>query len=147
MPDIKNNCIVTIKSRQVMLGEEETSDIIVPGFKTVRNGKTYISYTVYYDEDRECKNKETVKILSSDTVELIRHGFFNSKMLFKKGESCVCDYSSHMVHTMLTIDTLDVSVKESEGLTEIYLEYKIDMDTDAAISIFFTLTAENSGSL
>ena len=143
MPQINNNCIVTLESRQIMLGDEEVTSISVPASKTKRNGKTYISYTVYYDDAEEWENKEILKIVSNDCIELIRQGFLKAKMVFKKGETAVCDYTSPAGKMILSVDTLDLAINDSPQLTQIDLKYKIELDSDAEILVYFKFTAQS----
>ena len=112
MPEFENNCIVTLDSRQVMQGQEDSTVTTVPAFRTERNGHTYIYYTVYYDDNRECKNKEFIKIVDNKTVEIVRTGLLKAKMLFKENESTVTDYSSPAGQLTMCIDTkkLDISI-------------------------------------
>ncbi|MDD5924543.1 MAG: DUF1934 domain-containing protein [Clostridia bacterium] len=144
MTELNNNCLVTLKSRQIMLGDEDTSVIKVPALRTEKNGKTYIYYTVFYDDDNQIANKETVKIVSDDCVELLRSGLLKSKMVFKKGETTSSVYASPAGQMMMSITTDELDIEQSEKKLVINMKYKIALDNDADILIYFKLTSESN---
>ena len=144
MTELNNNCLVTLESRQIMLGDEDTSVIKVPALRTEKNGKTYIYYTVFYDDDNQIANKETVKIVSDDCVELLRSGLLKSKMVFKKGETTSSVYASPAGQMMMSITTDELDIEQSEKKLVINMKYKIALDNDADILIYFKLTSESN---
>ncbi len=144
MTELNNNCLVTLESRQIMLGDEDTSVINVPALRTEKNGKTYIYYTVFYDDDNQIANKETVKIASDDCVELLRSGLLKSKMVFKKGETTSSVYASPAGQMMMSITTDELDIQKSEKKLVINMKYKIALDNDADILIYFKLTSESN---
>ena len=144
MTELNNNCLVTLESRQIMLGDEDTSVINVPALRTEKNGKTYIYYTVFYDDDNQMANKETVKIVSDDCVELIRSGLLKSKMVFKKGETTSSIYSSPAGQMMMSITTEELDIEKNEKKLIINMKYKIALDNDVDILIYFKMTSESN---
>lgn len=142
MSELKSNVIVTFESRQISNGEEERTTITVPGYKTEKNGQTYIYYSVYYDEDRKYENKELVKIKSTDSIEIMRTGLLKSKMVFKTGETTVTDYQTPAGHLFISILTEKVDIDITDTSVKFNMNYRITLDDDADILVYFKFSAD-----
>ena len=144
MPELTPNCTVTFESRQIMQGEEEKSVISVPAYRTNKNGIEYIYYTVYYDSENECENREIVKIKNENCIELIRNGFLKSKMTFIQNETTVTDYQSPAGHLYISITTENLKTVITDDKITINMKYKINLDDDVEVLIYFKFTADSN---
>ncbi|MBR2453328.1 MAG: DUF1934 domain-containing protein [Clostridia bacterium] len=125
---MENNAMILLKTLQSAEGEEETNEIELQtkGKFAKRNGKFYIVY-----EESELtgfENTTTTIKVEENSVSMIRHGKYNTKMEFRLGEKSLCNYQTP--YGAIPVGVNPVLIENNLGADggDIKLEYILDID-------------------
>jgi uncharacterized beta-barrel protein YwiB (DUF1934 family) len=116
--------VVTVKSKQIVDGSEESIELVTPG-KFYRKENAYY---VVYDETEVSGMKGTTTTLKIDgrSVSMIRFGTVSSKLNFKKGVRDVSLYQTPYGVLELAVDPRQVAINVNEDGGEIKLAYGLE---------------------
>lgn len=123
-----DNAIISIKTLQNIEGEDDVNEIELQtkGKFAEKNGKFYIIY-----EESELTGFEdtttTIKV-SDDSVSMTRSGKYNSKMVFRRGEKRLCNYSTPYGVIPMGVNPIRLESKLSNEGGKVAIEYIIDID-------------------
>lgn len=125
---MKDNAMISLKTMQNVDGDDQVNEIELQtqGKFAQRNGKFYIIY-----EESELTGFEdtttTIKV-AEDCVSMTRNGKYNSKMVFRKGEKCLCSYQTP--YGVIPVGVNPISLRSSLGESggNVDIEYILDID-------------------
>lgn len=132
--------MIYLKTLQNIEGNDELNEIELQtkGRFARKNDKFYIIY-----EESELTGFEdtttTIKV-SEDAVSMTRKGKYNSRMIFKLGEKCLCSYSTP--YGVIPVGVNPISLKnnlDTEG-GNLDIEYILDIDNQEYITNRLRLT-------
>lgn len=125
---MENNAMIYLKTLQSVDGENETDEIELQtkGTFAIKNNKFYIIY-----EESELTGFEdtttTIKV-SDDAVSMTRKGKYNSRMEFRPGEKCLCNYNTPFGVIPVGVNPISVENNLSEKGGNLAIEYILDID-------------------
>lgn len=125
---MKDNAMISLKTLQNIDGSNEVNEIELQtkGKFAEKNGKFYIIY-----EESELTGFEdtttTIKV-SEDAVSLTRSGKYNSRMVFKKGEKCLCNYSTPYGVIPVGVNPTILESRLGDSGGKVSIEYILDID-------------------
>lgn len=125
---MKDNAMISLKTIQNVDGTDEANEIELKtkGKFAEKNGKFYIIY-----EESELTGFEdtttTIKV-SEDAVSMTRSGKYNSKMVFKRGEKCLCSYKTPYGVIPVGINPVVLESKLNDEGGKVNIEYILDFD-------------------
>lgn len=139
---MKENAMISLKTLQT---GPESDDVNEIELKTVgrfaeKDGKFYIIY-----EESELTGFEdsttTIKV-SGDSVSMTRKGKYNSRMLFKKGEKCLCNYATPYGVIPVGVNPTLLESKLDTNGGKVKIEYILDIDNCDYLKNSLNLTVE-----
>ena len=125
---MKDNAMISLKTLQNIDGSDEVNEIELQtkGKFAEKNGKFYIIY-----EESELTGFEdtttTIKV-SKDAVSMTRSGKYNSKMVFRKGEKCLCSYATPYGVIPVGVNPVLLESNFGEEGGKVNIEYILDID-------------------
>ncbi len=125
---MKDNAMICLKTLQNIEGDSEVNEIelTTKGKFAERNGKFYIIY-----QESELTGFEdtttTIKV-SEDSVSMTRSGKYNSRMVFRRGEKCLCSYSTPYGVIPVGVNPTLLESKMDEQGGNVNIEYILDVD-------------------
>jgi uncharacterized beta-barrel protein YwiB (DUF1934 family) len=128
MKKMKENAMISLKTLQNVEGSDKTDEIELQtkGRFAEKNGKFYIIY-----EESELTGFEdtttTIKV-SEDAVSMTRSGKYNSKMVFRRGEKCLCNYATPYGVIPVGVNPVLLESKLSSEGGNVSIEYILDID-------------------
>ncbi len=117
--------LVKVRGKQIGLEDEDEIEIINVGSYYERNGKKFIRYEEFQEEQGSVLNM--IK-LDGKSVEITKKGSVGVQMIFRQGEKVNSCYETPFGNMMMGIYTNSVSWTESEELIEVNLSYIIEMN-------------------
>ncbi len=137
---MENNAMIFLKTVQNIDGNEEINEIELQtkGKFAKKNNQFFISY-----EESELTGFDdtttTIKV-AENVVSMTRNGKYNTKMVFRLGEKCLCSYATP--YGVIPVGVNPVAVEnnlgEDGGVLEI--EYVLDIDNSDYITNKLNLT-------
>ncbi len=125
---MKDNAMISLKTLQNIEGDSEVNEIelTTKGKFAEKNGKFYIIY-----QESELTGFEdtttTIKV-SEDSVSMTRSGKYNSKMVFRRGEKCLCSYSTPYGVIPVGVNPTLLESKMNDQGGNVNIEYILDVD-------------------
>ena len=125
---MKDNAMISLKTLQNIDGDDEVNEIELQtkGIFAQKNGKFYIIY-----EESELTGFEdtttTIKV-SQDSVSMTRSGKYNSKMVFRRGEKCLCNYATPYGVIPVGVNPTVLESKLTDDGGKVNIEYILDID-------------------
>lgn len=118
------NVLITVKGvQQDDAGEMSSSETVVHGEYYFRNGSHYIFYEETVEDSGE-KVKSNLK-LKGNTLELIRKGAADSRMIFETGKRHAVDYATPFGVLKMETVTFQILLLEEEEHIRIEAEYDL----------------------
>ncbi len=117
--------LVKVRGKQIGLEDEDEIEIINVGAYYERNGKKYIRYEEFQEEQGSVLNM--IK-LDGQGVEITKKGSVGVQLIFRENEKVNSCYETPFGNMMMGIYTNSVSWTESEELIEVNLSYVIEMN-------------------
>ena len=115
--------LITIRGVHTLDHEDNDVEMIVRGDYYQKNGKHYILYEEIL-EGAEERVKNVIKI-SPSSMDIIKKGVTNSRMLFKKNLSC---YSTPVGNLVIGIQANHFYVEEQENSIKVNVDYSLDIN-------------------
>lgn len=125
---MKDNAMISLKTLKNIEGDSEVNEIelTTKGKFAEKNGKFYIIY-----QESELTGFEdtttTIKV-SEDSVSMTRSGKYNSKMVFRRGEKCLCSYATPYGIIPVGVNPTMLESKMSAQGGNVNIEYILDVD-------------------
>lgn len=132
--------MIYLKTLQNIEGNDELNEIELQtkGRFARKDDKFYIIY-----EESELTGFEdtttTIKV-SDDMVSMTRKGKFNSRMVFKLGEKCLCNYSTPYGVIPVGVNPISVENNLDTDGGNLNIEYILDIDNQDYITNRLKLT-------
>ena len=139
---MKDNAMISLKTLQNIEGDSEVNEIelTTKGKFAEKNGKFYIIY-----QESELTGFEdtttTIKV-SEDTVSMTRSGKYNSKMVFRRGEKCLCSYATPYGVIPVGVNPILLESKMNEQGGNVNIEYILDVDNKDYLKNRLNLTVK-----
>ena len=116
----------TISGIQMMDEEDSDVEMIIRGDYYQKNGKHYILYEEIL-EGAEERVKNVIKI-SPSSMDIIKKGVTNSRMLFEKNKKNLSCYSTPVGNLVIGIQANHFYVEEQENSIKVNVDYSLDIN-------------------
>lgn len=118
--------LITIRGVHTLDHEDNDVEMIVRGDYYQKNGKHYILYEEIL-EGAEERVKNVIKI-SPSSMDIIKKGVTNSRMLFEKNKKNLSCYSTPVGNLVIGIQANHFYVKEQENSIKVNVDYSLDIN-------------------
>ncbi len=118
--------MITIRGVHTLDHEDNDVEMIVRGDYYQKNGKHYILYEEIL-EGAEERVKNVIKI-SPSSMDIIKKGVTNSRMLFEKNKKNLSCYSTPVGNLVIGIQANHFYVEEQENSIKVNVDYSLDIN-------------------
>ena len=118
--------LITIRGVHTLDHEDNDVEMIVRGDYYQKNGKHYILYEEIL-EGAEERVKNVIKI-SPSSMDIIKKGVTNSRMLFEKNKKNLSCYSTPVGNLVIGIQANHFYVEEQENSIKFNVDYSLDIN-------------------
>ena len=118
--------LITIRGVHTLDHEDNDVEMIVRGDYYQKNGKHYILYEEIL-EGAEERVKNVVEI-SPSSMDIIKKGVTNSRMLFEKNKKNLSCYSTPVGNLVIGIQANHFYVEEQENSIKVNVDYSLDIN-------------------
>ncbi len=118
--------LITIRGVHTLDHEDNDVEMIVRGDYYQKNGKHYILYEEIL-EGAEERVKNVIKI-SPSSMDIIKKGVTNSRMLFEKNKKNLSCYSTSVGNLVIGIQANHFYVEEQENSIKVNVDYSLDIN-------------------
>lgn len=118
--------LITIRGVHTLDHEDNDVEMIVRGDYYQKNGKYYILYEEIL-EGAEERVKNVIKI-SPSSMDIIKKGVTNSRMLFEKNKKNLSCYSTPVGNLVIGIQANHFYVEEQENSIKVNVDYSLDIN-------------------
>ncbi len=118
--------LITIRGVHTLDHEDNDVEMIVRGDYYQKNGKHYILYEEIL-EGAEERVKNVIKI-SPSSMDIIKKGVTNSRMLFEKNKKNLYCYSTPVGNLVIGIQANHFYVEEQENSIKVNVDYSLDIN-------------------
>ena len=118
--------LITIRGVHTLDHEDNDVEMIVRGDYYQKNGKHYILYEEIL-EGAEERVKDVIKI-SPSSMDIIKKGVTNSRMLFEKNKKNLSCYSTPVGNLVIGIQANHFYVEEQENSIKVNVDYSLDIN-------------------
>lgn len=135
-----NNALISLKTLQESYDGMKPNEIELQtkGRFAERNGKFYIIY-----EESELtgfENTTTTIKVSSDSVSMTRNGKYSSKMVFRKGEKRLCNYTTPFGNIPVSVSPTYLESDMTEAGGNVRIDYVLDLNNNDYLKNSLNLT-------
>ena len=118
--------LITIRGVHTLDHDDNDVEMIVRGDYYQKNGKHYILYEEIL-EGAEERVKNVIKI-SPSSMDIIKKGVTNSRMLFEKNKKNLSCYSTPVGNLVIGIQANHFYVEEQENSIKVNVDYSLDIN-------------------
>ena len=118
--------LITIRGVHTLDHEDNDVEMIVRGDYYQKNGKHYILYEEILEGVEE-RVKNVIKI-SPSSMDIIKKGVTNSRMLFEKNKKNLSCYSTPVGNLVIGIQANHFYVEEQENSIKVNVDYSLDIN-------------------
>ena len=118
--------LITIRGVHTLDHEDNDVEMIIRGDYYQKNGKHYILYEEIL-EGAEERVKNVIKI-SPSSMDIIKKGVTNSRMLFEKNKKNLSCYSTPVGNLVIGIQANHFYVEEQENSIKLNVDYSLDIN-------------------
>lgn len=118
--------LITIRGVHTLDHEDNDVEMIVRGDYYQKNGRHYILYEEIL-EGAEERVKNVIKI-SPSSMDIIKKGVTNSRMLFEKNKKNLSCYSTPVGNLVIGIQANHFYVEEQENSIKVNVDYSLDIN-------------------
>lgn len=118
--------LITIRGVHTLDHEDNDVEMIIRGDYYQQNGKHYILYEEIL-EGAEERVKNVIKI-SPSSMDIIKKGVTNSRMLFEKNKKNLSCYSTPVGNLVIGIQANHFYVEEQENSIKVNVDYSLDIN-------------------
>ena len=118
--------LITIRGVHTLDHEDNDVEMIVRGDYYQKNGKHYILYEEILGGAEE-RVKNVIKI-SPSSMDIIKKGVTNSRMLFEKNKKNLSCYSTPVGNLVIGIQANHFYVEEQENSIKVNVDYSLDIN-------------------
>ena len=118
--------LITIRGVHTLEHEDNDVEMSVRGDYYQKNGKHYILYEEIL-EGAEERVKNVIKI-SPSSMDIIKKGVTNSRMLFEKNKKNLSCYSTPVGNLVIGIQANHFYVEEQENSIKVNVDYSLDIN-------------------
>ena len=118
--------LITIRGVHTLDHEDNDVEMIVRGDYYQKNGTHYILYEEIL-EGAEERVKNVIKI-SPSSMDIIKKGVTNSRMLFEKNKKNLSCYSTPVGNLVIGIQANHFYVEEQENSIKVNVDYSLDIN-------------------
>ena len=118
--------LITIRGVHTLDHEDNDVEMIIRGDYDQKHGKHYILYEEIL-EGAEERVKNVIKI-SPSSMDIIKKGVTNSRMLFEKNKKNLSCYSTPVGNLVIGIQANHFYVEEQENSIKVNVDYSLDIN-------------------
>ena len=118
--------LITVRGVHTLDHEDNDVEMIIRGDYYQKNGKHYILYEEIL-EGAEERVKNVIKI-SPSSMDIIKKGVTNSRMLFEKNKKNLSCYSTPVGNLVIGIQANHFYVEEQENSIKVNVDYSLDIN-------------------
>ncbi len=125
---MKENFLITVTGTQIIDSDKETIKLTTAGEFTFEDGKFYIRYREYDNENPSIYFDNTVEVQGNDIVTIIRKGVTNSRLILERGRRHQCHYNTMFGDLMVGVFTnvIENDLNEKGGVLQ--ASYTLDFN-------------------
>lgn len=135
--------LISVKGTQLMEGDSDVVEMIIPGSWFEKNGKQYLIYEESIAESEEL-TKNTVKVYP-DKIEVTKRGLVDSHMTFECGRKHMANYSTPIGLIVLGLTTSALEIETDERELHVAITYSLEMNGEYVSNCRLELTAKERG--
>lgn len=125
---MKENFLITVTGTQIVDGDKETIKLTTAGDFTFEDGKYYIRYREYDNEDPNIYFDNTVEAQENEIITIIRKGVANSRLTLERGRRHQCHYNTMFGDLMVGVFTNLIENNLSEKGGVLQASYTLDFN-------------------
>lgn len=140
----KTNAKITIVGTQYIKGDKNgaVTRTECEGFRAEREGKSF----VFFDEKTEDgENVSTTIKFDKSSIEMIKKGAYNTRMIFEKGVITKSDYVTPFGTLLMEIDTKMMSLSNKCGKLVIHICYDMSVNGTDPLQNDLSICIEEKG--
>lgn len=118
--------IVTVRSTQKTMEDENVIEAIYPGNYYLKNDKIYVKYEEKIEENGK-KVSSLIKI-GQDVVDIIKTGGVNTTMHFELDKKMTTNYESPVGTLYIGIETRDMHISIDTDQIDVKLKYALEIN-------------------
>ena len=126
---MENKFLITVIGIQEIDGEKDKIEVITTGDIKEKDGKKYISYTEYDNENPNIK-VNTVVEADENCVTITRTGDVSSRMILEKDIRHSCQYTNSLGDMMIGVFTDCITDSLTLAGGELFVSYQLDFNCD-----------------
>ncbi|MCI8625964.1 MAG: DUF1934 domain-containing protein [Lachnospiraceae bacterium] len=118
--------LVSLSGLQYELSEDDALEVVMPAVYHKQNGKHYIRYEEFLEENGKPTN--VLLKLSDQKVEVLKKGDANVHMLFEEGKQNSTVYQMPFGTLLMGIHTMKLNIEESDSEISAEVVYGLDIN-------------------
>lgn len=138
---MRTEVLVTVSGLQMTQDGDDTVEVTTAGRYFERDGRRYLFYDEIDGSDGEV-TRNTVEI-APHRVEVRKRGAVRAQMRFEENRKLSSFYGTPFGQLELGIHTKKITLRESEGLLELELEYRLEINNEHVSSSRILIRAED----
>ena len=141
----KKDYLISVTGIQEVDGERDKIELTTIGSYLVKNGKIYIGYKEYDDENPEVTSNNVIKVEEGGKVTIIRNGGKQTRLILEKGKRHQCHYRTIMGDLMIGVFTDTVSNRLNEHGGKLHVSYELDFNNEFISKNEFYIDIQEKG--
>ena len=122
--------IISVTGIQTVDSEKDKIEVITTGEYILKNGRRYIKYKEYDNENPNFSQDAVVKVESDDKVSIIRMGERPSRLILENGVRHQCHYRTIMGDIMMGVYTSRIDNQLTDNGGSLSVRYQLDFFSD-----------------
>ena len=107
--------------------EREAIEVVTPANYYCKNGKHYVVYDEVV-EGMAGTIKNRIKITGSDSLEIVKTGLTNTRMVFEKNKKNLTYYETPYGQMLVGVNTRDMKVNVADDNIGVSIAYELDIN-------------------
>lgn len=140
---MENNVVITLSARHDTEQETEDMELTAGGSMVKMRDKLYIAFA-HTGPDGEGESRTTLKV-DGGTVTMLRHGAFQTQMVFEKDRQYTGYYHTPFGAITLCVTTQQLEIDVGEEGGRLFIDYLLEMNRMPAVHNQIDLTIRKVG--
>ncbi len=124
--------LIHICNKQTINGETDEICLTTMGTYVKKGDNRYIIYQEYDQETGQPTQSSTLKIMSNDSINLMRNRIYRTNLVLEAGKRHLCQYGTQFGSIMLGVFTQSVNIALDDHGGSLEAKYTLDIDTSLA---------------
>lgn len=132
--------LFNITGIQEIDGEKDKIEVMTTGEYLLKNGKRYIKYVEYDNDNPAIHSNNVIKIEDDKKVTIIRTGEFESRLILEKNVRHQCHYRTMYGDLIVGVYTDAINSNLNDFGGTLNVSYQLDFNSDYLSSNEFYIT-------